>query len=125
MATKCVFHVLLRRQHLAQLATTVPPSAGTAVIPHETKRREVERNGAEQSAAQLSVVERSEAKLVPHDTKMCAKDENNSNNNDDDDDNHDDADDDNDDDDNTNNKCGYGCVMWHTGFKHPFLKHVR
>eukprot|EP00955_Chlamydomonas_euryale_P068656 360194-Chlamydomonas_euryale.AAC.1 len=22
-------------------------------------------------------------------------------------------------------KCGYGCVVWHTGFKHPFLKHVR
>eukprot|EP00955_Chlamydomonas_euryale_P032917 345648-Chlamydomonas_euryale.AAC.1 len=22
-------------------------------------------------------------------------------------------------------KCGYGCVVWHKGFKHPFLTHVR
>eukprot|EP00955_Chlamydomonas_euryale_P078040 363073-Chlamydomonas_euryale.AAC.13 len=22
-------------------------------------------------------------------------------------------------------KCGYGCVVWHTGFKHPLSKHVR
>eukprot|EP00955_Chlamydomonas_euryale_P026426 278821-Chlamydomonas_euryale.AAC.1 len=20
--------------------------------------------------------------------------------------------------------CGYGCVVWHKGFKHPFLTHV-